>query len=230
MGGVKKIFQFILIWIVLLVSTVGAGLLLIPLYYWLVFIGGAARVEKAQQKLQSTLISGETVLASGLQQRLFALFSRRQLVAITSSRLIEIDRSVLGGFAMRDYQWKDLRDATISENIIPNVFGARLGLASRSGNGNITIDGLPSSVASTIYSHAQAQEQEWEEKNRIRDLEERRASSGGAVLNVGGYGNQRQDEGDMFVQLEKAKRLFDAGAISDSEYQELKAKIISKGG
>ena len=34
----------------------------------------------------------------------------------------------------------------------------------------------------------------------------------------------------MFVQLEKAKRLFDAGAISDSEYQELKAKIISKGG
>lgn len=210
--------------------TVGVGLLLIPLYYWLVFVGGAARVEKAQQKLQSTLMNGETVLASGLQQRLFALFSRRQLVAITSSRLIEIDRSVLGGFAMRDYQWKDLRDVTISENIIPNVFGAKLELVSRSGTGNITIDGLPSPIASTIYSHAQAQEQEWEEKNRIRDLEERRASSGGAVLNVGGYGNQRQDEGDMFVQLEKAKRLFDAGAISDSEYQELKAKIISKGG
>jgi|LauGreSuBDMM15SN_2_FD.fasta_scaffold112131_2 hypothetical protein len=230
MGGVIKLIQFIVIWIVLLAGTVGVGLLLIPLYYWLVFVGGAARVEKAQQKLESTLMKGETVLASGLQQRLFALFSRRQLVAITSSRLIEISRSVLGGFDMRDYQWKDLRDATMSENIIPNVFGAKLGLVSRSGFGTITIDGLPSPIASTIYSHAQAQEQEWEEKNRIRDLEEKRASSGAAVLNVGGYGNQRQDDGDVFVQLEKAKRLFDTGAISDAEYQELKAKIISKGG
>jgi hypothetical protein len=231
MGGVVKLFQFIIIWIIFLVCTVGVGLLFIPLYYWLVFVGGAARVEKAQQKLQSTLMKGETVIASGLQQRLFALFSRRQLVAITSSRLIEINRSVLGGFAMRDYQWKDLRDATMAENIIPNVFGAKLELISRAGAGNITIDGLPSPIASTIYSHAQAQEQEWEEKNRIRDLEEKRASSGAAVLNVGaGYGNQRPDDGDMFVQLEKAKRLFDTGAISDTEYQELKAKIISKGG
>ena len=61
-------------------------------------------------------------------------------------------------------------------------------------------------------------------------MREKRASSGASVLNVGGYGNQRQDDGDMFVQLEKAKRLFDTGAISDAEYQELKAKIISKGG
>jgi hypothetical protein len=42
MGGVKKLFQFILIWILLLVCTVGVGVLLIPLYYWLVFVGGAA--------------------------------------------------------------------------------------------------------------------------------------------------------------------------------------------
>jgi hypothetical protein len=89
---------------------------------------------------------------------------------------------------------------------------------------------LPSPIASTIYSHAQAQEQEWEEKNRIRDLEEKRASSGAAVLYVGGYGSQRQDDGDVFVQLEKAKRLFDTVAISDAEYQELKAKFFSKGG
>jgi hypothetical protein len=230
MGGVKKLFQFILIWILLLVCTVGVGVLLIPLYYWLVFVGGDTRIDKAQQKLQSTLMKDETVIVSGLQQRLFALFSRRQLIAITSSRLIEINRARLGGFEMRDYQWKDLRDATMAENIIPNVFGAKLDLISRAGARNISIDGLPSPVASRIYSHAQAQEQEWEEKNRIRDLEEKRASSGASVLNVGGYGNQRQDEGDMFVQLEKAKRLFDTGVISDSEYQELKAKIISKGG
>ena len=98
-----------------------------------------------------------------------------------------------------------------------------------SGNDDIEIDGLPSAVASTIYSHAQAQEQEWEEKNRIRDLEEKRAMSGASVVNVGGKGAPTSDEGDLFASLEKAKKLFDTGVISDAEYQELKAKIISKG-
>ncbi len=229
MGGVIKIIQFIFVWGVIALSTMGFGLLLFPLYYWLVFVGGDARVQKAQDKLQSTLMKDEAVIASGLQQRLFGLFSRRMLVAITSSRLIEIRRSVLGGFDMKDYQWKDLRDARMSENIIPNIFGAKLELVVRSGAANIVIDGLPSAVASTIYSHAQAQEQEWEEKNRIRDLEEKRAMSGASVVNVGGQGAAKADEGDLFASLEKAKRLFDTGAISDAEYQELKAKIISKG-
>ena len=189
---------------------------------------GEARAQKAHLKLQSTLMKDEIVIASGLQQRLFALFSRRMLVAITNSRLIEIRRSLLGGFRMEDYQWKDLRDASISENIIPNIFGAKLDLIVRSGSGNIAIDGLPSPVASTIYSHAQAQEQEWEEKNRIRDLEEKRAMSGASVVNVGGQGLPKSDEGDLFASLEKAKKLFDTGVISDAEYQELKSKIISK--
>lgn len=229
MGGVIKIIQFIAIWVLIAVGTQGYGLILFPLYYWLVFVGGEARVQKAQAKLQSILMKDEAVIASGLQQRLFALFTRRMLVAITSSRLIEIRRSRLGGFDMKDYQWKDLHDAVMSENIIPNIFGAKLELVVRSGNEDITIDGLQSSVASTIYSHAQTQEQDWEEKNRIRDLEEKRAMSGASVVNVGGQGAPKSDEGDLFASLEKAKKLFDTGVISDAEYQELKAKIISKG-
>ena len=51
---------------------------------------------------------------------------------------------------MKDYQWKDLHDANMSENIIPNIFGAKLDLVVRSGSEDITIDGLPSEVASTI--------------------------------------------------------------------------------
>jgi hypothetical protein len=233
MGGVIKIINFILFWGLLGLATMGFGLLLFLPYYWLVFVGGDARVEKANQKLQSTLMKDETVIASGLEKRLFALFGRRVMVAITSSRLIQIRRSQLGGFDMKDYQWKDLHDAQMSENIIPNIFGAKLVLIARTGNRDIGIDGLPSDVASAIYSHAQAQEQEWEEKNRIRDLEEKRAMSGASVVNVGGQsgasGASGGDKGDMFASLEKAKQLFDSGAISDAEYQELKAKIISKG-
>lgn len=150
MGGVVKIVQFIVVWSLILIGTQGYGFILLPLYYWLVFVGGEKRVQKAQAKLQSVLVKDETVIASGLQQRLFALFTRRMLVAITNSRLIEIRRSQLGGFEMKDYQWKDLHDANMSENIIPNSFGAKLDLVVRSGSEDITIDGLPSEVASTI--------------------------------------------------------------------------------
>ena len=46
---------------------------------------------------------------------------------------------------------------------------------------------------------------------------------------MGGQGASKSEEGDLFASLEKAKKLFDTGVISDAEYQELKAKIISKG-
>jgi len=43
MGGVLKIIEFIIVWALLVVPTLGIGLFLVPLYYWLVFVGGAAR-------------------------------------------------------------------------------------------------------------------------------------------------------------------------------------------
>jgi hypothetical protein len=55
--------------------------------------------------------------------------------------------------------------------------------------------------------------------------------SGASVVQVGnsGPGTQSKSDGnDLFESLEKAKKLFESGAISDSEYQELKSKIISK--
>lgn len=193
-------------------------------------MGGAAREQKALLKLQSTLIKDEAVITSGIQKRIFSLFSRRILIAISSSRLIEIRRSRLGGFDMKDYQWKDLRDAQMSENIIPNFFGAKINFVAKQNAKTITIDGLPSDVASAIYSYAQAQEHEWEEKNRVRDLEEKRAISGSSMVTVGGQATTSgNSQGNMLESLEKAKKLFDSGAINDVEYQELKAKIINKG-
>lgn len=226
MGGVKNILVFIALWAIFIFVTMGFGLLFIPVYYWLVFVGSDERAKKANQKLQSALMKGESVVATGLQKRPFALLSRREITAITSSRLILVKRSILGGFSMKDHQWKDLHDAQLAENIFPNFFGSKLNfVANRSG---FVIDGIPSMIASDIYSHAQAQEQEWEEKNRVRSLEEMRASSGGAFVNVGATPNASSGVDEIFDKLQKAKSLFDTGAINDSEYQELKSKILSK--
>jgi hypothetical protein len=200
------------------------GLGLIP-YWALVIKGSQARAAAASAKLNSTLMKQETIVVSALQQRLAALITRRQLIALTNSRIILIDRSVLGGFSMRDYQWKDLRDAQLSENIMPQWFGSKLSFLA--GNASVVIDGLQSDVAAKAYAHAQEQEQAWEEKHRVRGLEEKRAAAGGVVVHGAG-GAAPANSNNVLEELEKAKRLFDAGAVSDAEYQEIKAKILSR--
>ena len=235
MIGLIKIISFILTWAILLIVPIGFGLeafaaavVFFAFYCWMVFFGGSARAQKAQTKLQGALIKGEAVVATGIQMRVHALFTRRELIAITSSRLIQIKRSILGGFNMKDYQWKDLKDVQLSENTIPALSGSKLVFLTHAAGRPIVIDGVPSAVATEIYSFAQGKEQEWEEKNRIRDLEDRRAASGATVVSMGNAeGNRAASTDGIFEKLQKAKALFDSGAISDAEYQELKSKLLS---
>jgi hypothetical protein len=147
--------------------------------------------------------------------------------------VILIERPLLGGFTMKDYQWKDLHDATLSENLLPNLFGSRLTFAIRRDGqeqveGVVVADGLEQRVASRLYTAAQEQEQAWEEKRRVRTMEEARASSGGITL--GGYPGNGGGVGGVSTldELERAKKLLDSGVISDVEFNEIKSKILSK--
>lgn len=230
MKAISHIIFFALCLSVLAACTLGLGLLvLLP-----ILRGGSNREAKALEKLKSTLIKGEQLLFHGLQMRPFALQHRRQAIAATSSRIIQLSRNVFGGYDMKDYQWKDVVDVKLSENTIPAIAGSCLEfhLVPKTGSGPIVIDGIPSAVAASIYSHSQTEEQAWEEKRRIRELEEKRAASGGITLGATprmaasheGSGPSIADE------LEKAKKLLDSTAISDAEFEELKAKILSKHG
>lgn len=238
---------FILLWagllaaVVAAVATVGYGSVLIPaflalvLLYWAVVIRGVeARKAIAREKLNSTLMTNEQKLGEAIQFRLCALWARRLVVAATGSRVILISRPLLGGFTMKDYQWKDLHDANISENMLPKLFGSRLSFAiRRDGVGEtedrLVIDGIEGRLASQIYATAQEQEQAWEEKRRVRTMEEARATSGGITL--GGYpagsGAAAANETALDA-LERAKKLLDSGVISDVEFNEIKSKILSR--
>lgn len=229
MQGLINAFLFSIAWIFVVVFTLGIGLIAVPVYWFFVIRNADVRAVKAEEKLGSALMKGESVIDKGLQKRLYALSTRRQLIAITNSRIVLISRSIFGGFSMKDYQWKDLRDAQLTENVLPDFCGSKLSFIVNKSQTGIVIDGLPSNVASVIYSHAQTQEQEWEEKNRIRLLEEKRAASGASVVNVGEASRSGPKGDSIFENLEKAKRLLDSGVISDSEYQELKSKILNGG-
>lgn len=206
--------------------TITIGLLFGGLFWAFVIRGSQERLQKAGMKLGSTLMADEKVLHWAIEQRIAALFSRRVILAVTNSRIVRVQRPVLGGFNMGDYQWKDLVDATFAENMIPTLFGSRLGFSFRTGS--FSIDGVVSGAASEVYKYSQRQEQAWEEKNRLRALEETRAAAGGVQVNTGQGAAAGSGGASMMEQIAEAKALLTSGAITDAEFEELKARLLSR--
>ena len=74
----------------------------------------------------------------------------------------------------------------------------------------------------------QFEEQAWEEKRRIRTIEEVRAAAGGVVVNNAPAPSENKSGGNrMLEEIQKAKELLDSGAVSDAEFQEMKSKILA---
>jgi hypothetical protein len=196
------------------------------------------RLAQAVQHLTALLVPGETLVAYAVQRRLFALAHRRVLVAATSGRLIRIERGIVGGYTPVDMRWQDIENA----HLRVGIFGADLTITSRGrqdlassgqATGAITALGLRKQQAEQVYRAAQAQEQSWREKRRVRDLDELRAKSGGIQLGGGGGGTSGSGGGgaagdDPLARLQRAKEMLAGGLITDSEYESIKAKIVDR--
>ncbi len=193
-----------------------------------------ANVIKAYEHLKSVLVMGETVDSWAVQRRLFALTHRRVLIAATSGRFIVIKRGLIGGFDMTEFRWQDLGDLKLRVGI----FGADIflkkftstDLAMNKYSASIlSYTGLRKDETQNIYRLAQAQDQSWREKRRIRELEELRAKSGG--LNIGnsqaGINQTGNVSEDSLIRLQKAKEMLENKLITDSDFESIKAKIIN---
>jgi hypothetical protein len=195
-------------------------------------------LRRALEQLQSVLISGETLEAWAVQRRAFALSHRRTLVAATSGRLICLQRALIGGFELRDLRWQDLEQVRLRVGVFSAdlwVHAARaadLALQARSqaaqGGRVLELRGLRTAQAEAVYRICQAQDQAWREKRRIRELEELRARSGGIQLASAGASTPAGGApSEAMRRLQEAKQLLDNGLISDSEYEAVKARILS---
>ena len=191
------------------------------------------RLNKALEHLNSVLVSGETLEAWAIQRRLFALTHRRILVAATSGRFIQIKRGLLGGYDMTDFRWQDLGDAKIrvgifGADIYMKTFGSTDLAISKDSNQVLVLTGFRKDQAEQIYRLAQAQDQSWREKRRIRELEELRAKSGGVIIGNSPVTRQTGNASeDAASKLEQAKQMLEKKLITDSEYVSIKARIIS---
>jgi hypothetical protein len=190
-------------------------------------------VMKALEYLNSVLVKGETLEAWSIQRRLFALAQRRILIAATSGRFIKIKRGILGGFEMTDFRWQDLGDAKIKvgifgADIFMKIFPSSDLAISENSAQDLILKGFRKEGTQQIYRLAQAQDQSWREKRRIRELEELRAKSGGITLgNSPGAQQAGSSSEDVAAKLQQAKQMLDSKLITDSEYESIKARLIS---
>ena len=193
-------------------------------------------LESTLATLRGLLTSGETLEAWAVQHRLFALAHRRACVAATSGRFISLNRRLLGGYESADIRWQDLKETRISAGIL----AADLTLVAQSSSDlNIgsevnrvwTFAGLRKDQAQSMYRICQQHDQVWREKRRIRELEELRAKSGGVQIGGGQSGYAGADpagaESEPARRLRQAREMLDAKLISDSEFESIKAKIVS---
>jgi hypothetical protein len=184
--------------------------------------------------LQGLLTSGETLEAWAAQRRLYALTRRRALIAATSGRFISLSRRLFGGYDSADIRWQDLKETRISAGI----FAADLTLIAQSSSDlNIgaevnrvwSFEGLHKDQAQAMYRICQQHDQVWREKRRVRELEELRAKSGGVQISGASppYSGEAAGESEPARRLRQAREMLEAKLISDSEFESIKAKIVS---
>jgi hypothetical protein len=184
-------------------------------------------------QLRSVLIAGETLEAWVIQRRVYALTHRRVLIAATSGRLVVLARRLLGGFEVTSVRWQDLEEVTLRVGMLAAELSVRAGKATdlasmgAAGAQRVEFQGLRKEQAQAVYRICQAQDQAWREKRRVRELEELRARSGGIQVMSAPASAAAGFEGDAARRLQEAKQLLDARLITDSEYEAIKAKIVS---
>ena len=186
--------------------------------------------------LQSLLTDGETLEAWAAQRRLYALTRRRALIAATSGRFISLNRRLFGGYDSADIRWQDLKETRISAGIIAADLTVVAQSSSDLNIGNEvnrvwTFTGLHKDQAQAMYRICQQHDQVWREKRRVRELEELRAKSGGVQIggNQSGFAGAESGAGESEParRLRQAREMLDAKLISDSEFETIKAKIVS---
>ncbi len=193
-------------------------------------------LESALATLRGLLTAGETLEAWAVQRRLFALNHRRTCIAATSGRFISLKRRLLGGYDSADIRWQDLKETRISAGIL----AADLTLVAQSSSDlNIgsevnrvwTFTGLRKDQAQGLYRICQQHDQVWREKRRIRELEELRAKSGGVQIGSGQSAYSGAEvagtESEAARRLRQAHEMLEAKLISDSEFESIKARIVS---
>jgi hypothetical protein len=177
------------------------------------------RVQRIAADVKAILTANEDILYVALQTGAGAM-SRADAVVATSNRIVFYRRPVIGSANFVDLHWQDVKDVALKQGMM----AADLIVETTDGRAE-TMDWLQKDQAKRIYGIAQQLEQEWREKRRVREMEEARARAGGHVIQAAPAAAPSAE--DPVEKLARAKAMLDQGLISETEYDTVKARILS---
>lgn len=181
-------------------------------------------VAQAYERVQQVVTRGEEILYIAVQKRPVVNLAP-DCAVLTTRRFIIYRPKLLGRADFEDYIWRDLFDVRLKEGMM----GATLTMHTVRRQ-VVTIDYLPKQQARILYRFAQEMEEKAVEERRARELEERRASAGGIVLQGVSQPatNASAPADDPLQTLKKLKEMADAGLITASEYEAKKSDILAR--
>ncbi len=208
-------------------------------------------IEKVYSRLVDLLTKGEEILYIAVQKKPIVNVLP-DCVALTNKRLLFFTPANLGlSMKFVDFVWKDIVDVQIKEEILGAVFSCKTAHGAEMG-----VDYLPKIQARKLYQIAQARKEDEREARRLRELEEKRAESGAVQFEapavvapvasptpppvavpepvhvpepepVKPLVAEAPKPDELTEKLQKLKKLFDHGLISQEEYNHKKKDLLS---
>jgi hypothetical protein len=204
-------------------------------------------IEKVYSRLVDLLTTGEEILYIAVQKKPIVNVLP-DCVALTNKRLLFFTPANLGlSMKFVDFVWKDIIDVQIKEEILGAVFSCKTANGAEMG-----VDYLPKIQARKLYQIAQARKEDEREARRLRDLEEKRAESGALQFEAPVAAPtpppvavappepiyitepepvkppvvEAPKPDELTEKLQKLKKLFDHGLISQEEYNHKKMELL----
>lgn len=197
--------------------------------------------EIVRAEISKVLMPDEEIVAVAHQDSR-APTVKKAAVIVTSHRLIMFRPTMVGSFNFWDARWHDIVDVHLKQGMMFSDL-----LVRTVGSEVISIDKLNKEQARQIYSLCQQQEHKWKELRRERKMEEDRAKAGGVTINQGfvpslspqpspvqlppeaaaSVAAPSSTVDDPVVKLQRAKQMLDAGLISESEYADVKQRVLA---
>src|SRR5687768_15839308 len=134
-------------------------------------------VEKVRAKVEQVLMQGEKIEYIAVESKPIQVNIAPDCVVLTNRRFIMYRPRAFGRVDFEDYIWRDLHDARINEGILR----ATSSVETTQGK-HIEVSDLPKEQARRVYQFAQQMEEYVLEERRNRELEEKRAASGGIYM------------------------------------------------
>ncbi len=199
-------------------------------------------VEKVLGKISSLLTTGETVQYIAVQKKPVANITPESIV-LTTKRIIICKPKNLGlTMEFIEFFWKDVSNCQMKEEL----FGASFTIKPAYGE-IYPIEYVPKTQVRKLYKIAQEQEEQQREIIRERDLEEKRASAGSVYMTqastlpevtnaisepVAELPQEPQatelKQDDVMASLQRLKTLFEAGLLTQEEFDSKKSEILSR--